>query len=361
MLNFQRTGTENYTAQIVYGLLDQSLHADYRLYFNSRRFPAELRGRADIRSMPWPRLWTHLRLSFELLAHPPDLLFVPAHVIPLWHPRSVVTVHDLGYLHHPESHSRRQRLVLDATTRWSVHAASHVIVPSHATGNDLANHYGVSSDRFSVIYHGLNERFSTISTSEADAVRIRHHLYRPYVLAVGTIHPRKNYGRLAAAVARLIERGHDIELVISGKPGWLADKVLGDLNSTKLGDRLRLLHYVPDEDLPGLYAGALVFAMPSLYEGFGLPLIEAMASGVPTVSANRSSLPEIAGNASKLFNPFSTEDIESALDSVLNRPEQAESLRSAGHLRAAEFTWSRAARQTGDVFCHVLDRTDFSE
>ena len=350
----QRTGTENYSFHLIQALLAHSSNLRYRLYFNARHPPTDLSLDAELRPIPLLRLWTHLRLSAEMLRCRPDLLFIPAHVIPLAHPRTVVTIHDLGYLHFPDTHPRRQRLMLDATTRWSARAAAHIITPSRATATDLHQHYGVQLNRISVIHHGVTDRFKPVSTVAAAQLRGNYKLDRPYVLAVGTIQPRKNYVRLATAVRRLNELGHELDLVIAGKPGWLADGVMRDLASSGLGRQLHVLDFVPDADLAALYTGAAVFAMPSLYEGFGLPLIEAMACGVPTVAARSSSLPEIAGDATELFDPQRTEQMVEAIRTVIEQPMIAANLRAAGLNRSSMFTWGSAAVQTVQLFERVL-------
>lgn len=354
MVSAERTGTENYTLNIVRALLSHDSQHRYRLYVNASEPPIDVARHADLRLMAFPRLWTHIRLSAEIARHAPDLLFVPAHVIPLLHPKSVVTIHDLGYLHHPESHPPRQRLLLDKTTRWNVRVASHVIAPSKATANDISSRLNVPSDRITTVHHGIGPEFRPATAAAIQRVRHDHQLHRPYVLTVGTRQPRKNYGRLAWAHRNLLAQGYDFDLVIAGKRGWLADAVDRDLARPGLGERLRILDYVPNGDLCPLYSGAAVVAMPSLYEGFGLPLLEAMASGTPTVVANRSSLREIAGDAAILFDPFDVEDLSTALATVLAGEELKCKLRVKGRERARRFTWESAATQTARVFTRLL-------
>ncbi len=354
MIGFDRTGTETYTYQIVQALLSEDANLAYRLYLNTKSPSLDLPQPADLRPIPFPRFWTHLRLSAEMLQRPPDLLFVPAHVVPLIHPKTIVTIHDLGYLVHPESHPRRQRMMLQATTRWSARVATHIIAPSEATAQDLRNYLRVPEDRITVIHHGVGPEFIPAPATEVQRVRRQFGLSRRYVLAVGTRQPRKNYLRLAQAVSTLLSQGHDIDLVLAGKPGWLSERVDQELQTVGLGERLRLLDYVSAGDLPALYTGAAAVAMPSLYEGFGLPLLEAMACGTPTVASDRASLSEIAGGASLLFDAMDPDDLFRALLAILRSPTLHEKLRTAGIERAARFTWSNAAVRTADVFRRVL-------
>jgi glycosyltransferase involved in cell wall biosynthesis len=174
------------------------------------------------------------------------------------------------------------------------------------------------------------------------------------VLSVGTIQPRKNYGRLALAVRTLVDAGHDIDLVISGREGWLTEQTLAEIERAGLGERLHVLGYVPDRDLPALYATAHVFALVSLYEGFGLPALEAMAAGTPTVVASGSGLPEIVGDAGIVVDPRSMNDIAGAISALLYDEERRAHHAAAGRVRAQGYTWERAAAETEAVFRRAL-------
>lgn len=349
----QRTGTENYSRQIIHGLLSEDVDWRWRLYLNApaSSFSAVLPQHAEVRSIPSARLWTHYRLSRELLTRRPDLLFVPAHVIPIVHPRAIVTIHDLGYLHVPEAHTNSQRRMLDLTTRWSAKVAHHIIAPSKRTREDLIKHYNVPETRISVIHHGVGTRFSDIEHSRVEHVLDQYGLTKPFVLAVGTIQPRKNLPMLSRAVARS-HLDHDV--VIAGKRGWMADQVVTELAATGLGDRLRIIDYVPDEDLPGLYAAADVFVQPSRFEGFGMPVLEAMASGTPVLSASGSSLTEIAGDAASLFDPDDISALVDLLEHITGDSAQRRRIIRKGLTWSAQFTWERAARQTRSIVENAL-------
>jgi glycosyltransferase involved in cell wall biosynthesis len=354
MVASERTGTETYTANIVTALLNQSDQHRYRLYLNAAGPPSDVAGRAELRLIPFPRGWTHIRLSIEMALASPDLLFVPAHVIPILHPKSIVTIHDLGYLYHPESHPPRQRWMLEKTTRWNARVAHHIIAPSAATANDLRTHLQVPDERISMIHHGVSPDFSPAQPDAIQRVRRDHHLHRPYVLSVGTRQPRKNYVRLAQAHRNLLAEGHEFDLVIAGKPGWLVDEVDRELERAGLGDHLRILDYVPNDDLCPLYSGAEVFVMPSLYEGFGLPLLEAMASGTPTIAAKRSSLVEIAGNAAVLVDPLDVGALSRALVSMVRSKEMRSTLAVEGRAQARQFSWEAAGAKTAELFARLL-------
>ncbi len=196
------TGTEVYSQRVIEALLALDSPHRFRLYLRSAP-PASAFPGADLRLIPCPRLWTHLRLSWEMARRPPDALFIPAHVLPLVHPRaSLVTVHDLGYLHFPEAHPWRQRLYLDLSTRWNARAATHIMADSEATKSDLVAHYGVPPDKITVAYPGCDESLAPVrDPATIEAVKTRHGITGDYFLYLGTLQPRKNLSRLITAFA----------------------------------------------------------------------------------------------------------------------------------------------------------------
>ncbi len=346
----QRTGTENYSSEITKHLLELDLPVRWRLYLNEAASSATFShwsALAETRPIPALRLWTHGRLSAEMVRHAPDLLFVPAHVVPLYHPPTIVTVHDLGYLRFPDAHPTAQRRMLDLSSRWSARAARHIIVPSQATKHDLVRFYGVDEHKVSVVHHGVSPRFQPAPAEQVEALRSRLELDGPYILSVGTIQPRKNFETLAKALGLLLDQGVDCPLVIAGKRGWLAERVLDRLHALRLGDRLCLLDYVSDEDLPAIYTGASCYVQPSLFEGFGMPVLEAMSCAVPVLVSNASSLPEVAGDGAIQFDPHDAEELASALHDVLTSAELRDAMAERSLERSKAFSWQRAAEQTG--------------
>jgi glycosyltransferase involved in cell wall biosynthesis len=347
-----RTGTEHYARRLIESLLALPSPHAFTLYFRHPPPPGWPPPRAaapapTLRVIPFPRLWTHLRLSFELFTRRPrpDVLFVPAHVLPLLRPLpAVVTVHDLGYRYFPGAHPPAQRRYLDWSTRFSARAAAHVLADSSATRADLARFYLIPESKVTVVYPGRDERLRPV---DPEPVRARYGLPPGYVLHVGTLQPRKNLARLMDAVAALRPRWPGLTLVLAGRPGWLSAPLLAQARANAAF--VRLLDYVPDADLPGLYAGAAVFAFPSLYEGFGFPVLEAMACGVPVVCANAASLPELAGDAALLVDPADTAALAAALDRLLADPALRQALIARGLAHIQRFTWSAAAAQTLQV------------
>lgn len=313
---------------------------------------AELSRLGAVREIPFPRFWTHLRLSAEMSLRRPDLLFVPSHVIPLAHPTAVVTIHDLGYLHEPESHPLGQRLMLDATTRWNARVARHVIAITHTTKADLVERYGIRDEKITVVHHGVSARFKPATPEEIIGVRRQFGLPDQFVLAVGTIHPRKNLGRLAAAVASARRDYPDLALVLAGRRGWMADVVLDEVRRALPAGNLKVLDYVPAQDLPALYGAAGVSAMVSSYEGFGLPVLEAMACGANVLVSDTPALVEVAGGAAEIVTAHDIASIAAGLRRILGRQVDR---RATGLDQAARFTWERTATETIDVLTKVLD------
>jgi glycosyltransferase involved in cell wall biosynthesis len=291
------------------------------------------------------RLWTHSGFGPAVWREPPDVLFVPAHVLPLGHPAaSVVTIHDLGYRHERQSHTARRRLVLEATTRWNARRATRVITPSRSTARDIEESYGVERDRIDVIYHGLDHaRFRELPDSEVEPVLERLGIRRPYLLFLSTVQPRKNVSRLVSAFEAL-ER-EDLTLVVAGGDGWMSASINQRIaRSTRAASIIRL-GYVTNADVPALYNGAAAFVLPSLYEGFGMGVIEAMACGCPVVTSSASSLPEVASGAALIVDPTSVESIRDGIATAL-QTDQSRRLKNAGLRRARHFTWERAALET---------------
>ena len=351
----QPTGTEHYARGLIRALLEQESEHRWRLYFNTPP-PKDLFSPSpcvEWRVIPWPRMWTHLRLALELARHPPDVLCVPSHVLPLICPvPGVVTVHDLGYRLYPEAHTRFDRWYLDWTTRRHTRVAAHLLADSEATKRDLVRHYGADPQRITVVYPGLDPLFRPVEDPRRlAAVRSRYGLAPVYIVHVGTLQPRKNLMRLLDACERLPQRlpaSHPVpQLVLVGKRGWLAEPIVARVQA--MGTRVRWLGHVAREDLPALLSGARALVMPSLYEGFGFPVLEAMACGTPVVASNASSLPEVAGDAALLIDPHDTEALSAALARVLTDPELCQVLRQRGLQRAQHFTWQAAAAKTLQV------------
>ena len=352
----QPTGTERYSRQLIRHLLrlaEQGEGDRHFILYTRRMAEPELSSGGNhyqLRHIPFPRLWTHLRLSCEMALHGPDVLFVPAHVIPLVHPRaSVATVHDLGHLYFPEAYPKGTLRYLAWSTRHNVRSAAHLLADSETTKADLVQHFSVDPQLVTVVYPGVDPVFQErCHQPEGDSALAKYGIRGPYLLYVGALQPRKNVGRLIEAFAR-VKGTHRLQeqLVLAGPMGWLPEGVIRRLEG--VGEDVVLTGYVPEKDLVSLYAGATAFVLPSLFEGFGMPVVEAMASGAPVLVADTSALPEVVGDAGVLFDPYDTDELAEALARVCADREFREQLRSRGRERAKRFTWEEAARTTLQV------------
>ncbi len=358
-LRAQRTGTERYALEIIQHLLTlpEARQHQWRLYVDHQPTDDEpwatgdLPSHAELCVLPAAKMWTHRVLAAEILQRPPDMLFVPSHLLPLVLPPrrlppSVVTVHDLGYYYFPAAHPWRQRLYVDWGTRWSVTVATSVIAVSHATAADLQQRMGTHECKIHVVHEAANAL--PMPTGQAiDALRTLYALDRPYALYVGTIQPRKNLVRLLTAYEQLCQRGELLfDLVLAGNAGWLSQEIVAHAKQSLVAERIHLLGYVPDAELPALMAGALLFAFPSLYEGFGLPILEAQSLGVAVMTAKGSSLPEVAGDAALYVDPTDVEAIAQAMLRLSQDETLRQELIAAGHRNVQRFSWTKSAAET---------------
>lgn len=349
------TGTERYSRRIVERLLnDYPDDFRYRLYFNEHPPQSAIPENVDVRTLPARRLWTHMRLRRELQQNPVDALFVPSHVLPLQHPeRSIVTIHDLGFHFEPESHTVASRAQLRATTLWNVWQACHLIAISQSTKHDIADIYGVSPGDITVIHHGVDEQFRLIERDQVERYRRAARLPGKFILFLGTIQPRKNLERLIEAFEGLAGADPDLHLVLAGNQGWLSSRILKRAGASSVSRRIRFVGRIPDEQMPLLYNASAVFTLPSLYEGFGLPALEAMACGKPVVISDRGALPELAGADARIINPLDVGALAEALRSALNAKDGNAAI-DARIEHARRYSWKDSARRTRDTIWNVV-------
>ncbi len=306
-------------------------------------------------------LWQRLRAPVPIQAitgridlfHSPDFVLPPTGRTP-----AVLTVHDLSFLRVPQHFVPGFRDYLEAAVPRAIRKAQHILADSESTRRDLVELLKVEPDKISVIYPGVEERFAPVS--DADVLRSvadRYRLPGSFVLGLGTQQPRKNFEGLIKAFSSLISGDAgasefaDLHLVIGGGSGWMHEDILHTVRRCGLEERVRLAGFVRDQDLPALYTLASVFAFPSWYEGFGLPVLEAQACGTPVVAANNSSLPEVVGDdGGVLVDAADTDELGRALSVVLTDAGRRASLISAGHKQSARFRWENAAQQLLAVY-----------
>ncbi len=307
--------------------------------------------RATLLTPPHHR-WEQLTLPLELLRTRPNLLHSPDFIPPFrrWCP-AVITIHDLGFLLFPETLTDESRRYYGQVGR-AVRSAERIIAVSHSTACDLAERLGVTS-RVRVIHNGIGAEFRPRTAAEVAAARRQYGLDKPYILFLGTLEPRKNVVTLLRAF-RAVRARHDVQLALAGRRGWLYQPIFDEIERLGLGRDVRIIDNARADRFPALYSGASAFAYPSLYEGFGLPPLEAMACGTPTAVADTSSLPEVVGDAALLHPPTDHLALAEALLRLLEDETLRADLRRRGLARATRFTWQEAARQTLDVYKEAL-------
>jgi glycosyltransferase involved in cell wall biosynthesis len=340
------TGTEIYARSIIEALAASREERVIRVYANAIDAPPWLPDGVEWRGIPFPRLWTHWRLRQALRRERPDLAFIPSHVLPIaLGLKSVVTIHDVGHRREPQSYTRSARWYLEATTRYTARRASRLIAVSQSTADDLARFYGVPGGRISVVHSGVDPRMRPQDPSRVDEVLARLEIGGAYFLYVGRNHPRKNLGMLRRAFDEARRRGLQAELVLAG-PG----------HGNASAGAVHTLPYVPPDDLPALYAGAIALTLPSRFEGFGFPALEAMRCGTAVIASTAGALPEIIGTAGILLNPDDAGAWSQAILELAHDPALQRRLIAAGAARSADFTWEAAAAKTWGVLDGVARR-----
>lgn len=287
-----------------------------------------------------------------------DVLFCPVNVVPLLaRVLSVVTVHDLAFLAHPDAFHNAKRRYLTVMTRLSVRRARQVIAVSGHTRDDLVRYFRVRPERITVIPNAADARFRPADDPHAiTQFKAKNNLPDRVILFVGTLEPRKNLRRLIEAFASLGDDDAETKLVIVGASGWLTSDLAPLVRERGLSNRIIFTGYVEDDDLPHWYQVATVFCYPSLYEGFGLPVLEAMACGTPVVTSRTSSLPELVGGAAVLVDPTDVAALARALKTVLADESRRQSMSQAGLARARAFSWERTAAATLAVIRNAARR-----
>jgi glycosyltransferase involved in cell wall biosynthesis len=269
--------------------------------------------------------------------------------------QKVVTLHDMTPFSMPQFHWSLKGRYYRTFIRQTVLHADKLIFVSHSTERDFVARFGKPRGSTNVVHLGKSEAFRpNFDPAELLQVREKYRLVEPFVLYVGTIEPRKNLTRLVQAFALVQERHPGLQLVIAGMKGWMYDDLMETIQRLNLSSSVVFTGFIPEEDKPALIAAATVFAYPSLYEGFGIPVLEALACGTPTLTSNVSSLPEVAGDAAVSIEPTNTEDISSALERLLSDDALRTRLRDASLRQAAKFTWDKTAQGTLEAYAGAL-------
>ncbi len=299
--------------------------------------------------------WTQWVLPAMIRREPVALVHFPFYTMPLLLDRpSVVTIHDITFSLHPEWFPWKARISFAALAPWSARRARLVLTVSECSRRDLIARYGLDPSRVAAVPLAADRSFTPRSAAEVREVTGRLGLATPYLLHLGSLHPRRNLERLLEAFALLADRRPDLRLVLAGRVEAPWTRIEPIVAARAPAGRVIHLGYAREEDLPALITGAAALVFPSLYEGFGLPVLEAMACGTPVVTSNVSSLPEVAGEAALLVDPRSPAAIASAVTSILDEPALARRLREEGLKRAGRFSWRLTAERTLEAYRSVL-------
>ena len=356
-------GAAVYTCELARALAAVDSENEYVIFARGTHFDDLPAMRPGVRvlkvrapSRPLRLLWEQTVLPWRLRQLRIDVLHSPHHTTPLapCGYRRVVTFHDLTFFLLPERYPTTRRLYFQTMTRLSARVAAAVIVPSEAVKGDVMRILGLPRERVFVIPEAAGPAFHPQDAVAIEAVRRRYGLEGPFLLSVGSLEPGKNRERLLQAFARLRARGLTHTLVVAGQRAWRYEGEAPLAQQLGLADSVRFLGHVPQADLPALYSAAEVFVFPSLYEGFGLPALEALACGTPVVSSNVSALPEVVGDAALQVPPLDVEALTDAMERLLRDDGLRSDLRERGLARAAQFSWEKAARQTVEVYQRVV-------
>lgn len=344
------TGVELYSVKLIQGIIEHFKRDQEHeiILYSPRKLMLYKANNIVHRIMPFKRLWTKVRFSWEMLRAKPDVLFVPSHVLPYFAPkRSVITVHDVAFMHLRSAYSWFQYWYLRRETKRAVENASTIIVPSEATKRDLKHFFGCDDAKIRVIYHGIDAKTLNLDVKFEEEVLEKMHLKRSdnFMLFVGRLEAKKNILRLVKAFLKFKEKFPNWKLILAGTRGDGFNKILKEAMKVDALEHILMPGYVTENEKHVLLKHCNAFVFPSLYEGFGFPILEAYAYGKPVVTSKTASIPEVAGDSCIYVNPHTIESIEEGLERlVLNPPDF-----SGQRAQIEKFKWSACINKTVDV------------
>ncbi len=356
---YRRAGIHVYISQLLNHLPQEEETLTYHIFTNSRGEISPMPGRTiESSRLPTQRpivriLWEQMLWPLAAARQKLDLLHSPAFVTPVIKTRpAIVTVYDLSFIHYPERFPPLQRAYLTSQTRRSCHQARRVVTISASGRQDVHECFGLPLDKIEVVHPGVESIFCPVPADEVEAFRKREQLPNQFILHVGTLQPRKNIPLLISAFARLEQP--ELELVLVGGKGWSYQEIYDKVTELGLEKRVRFAGYVPDDELPLWYNAASVLVLPSVYEGFGMPVAQAMACGTPVIAAETSSLPEAAGGAARLFDPQDEMALAEQMVTVLDDSQIAAKMRQQGLTQAQHFSWQQAGQKMAAIYQRTL-------
>jgi glycosyltransferase involved in cell wall biosynthesis len=361
----QQGGNETYIRNLITALAELDQTHEYTLYFSVAAAAEVWRNRyanfaVRLLPPPTPLVRVPLALALELRRRPVDVLHVQYTAPPFCPAPVVTTIHDLAFEHLPETFTRRGKAQLRLTVRRTARHAAHILTVSEFSRQDIIKTYHLPPGKITVTHNGCEAQFTPQPAAEREAATIKQKfgIARDYLLAVGSLQPRKNLVRLLRAYAQLREQQPDfqLQLVIVGRQLWLYQEILREIRQQNFVADVIVTGYASDADLPALYRSAVALLYPSLFEGFGLPPLEAMACGTPVITSNSSSLPEVVGDAALLVNPYDESELAQAMWRITNDAALRSQLSQAGLQQAKRFTWAAAAEKTWAVYQAIIEQ-----
>ncbi|MBU4347857.1 glycosyltransferase family 4 protein [Patescibacteria group bacterium] len=357
----EKTGAEEYSYQLIkhIKLMDLDDHQIFLYTRNGSKIDFDFPKNFFVKEINHNKFWTQIGLSLEMKKNPVDALLVPSYAIPIIHPKNTIaTVHGLEYKYFPECYSAKDRALLKLNTLLNVKWSSKIIASSENTKRDLMKFYGVESEKIRVIYHGVRSIEYPMPAGRQEVLSIKRLNKGVFnVLFIGRLEKRKNLVNLIKAFeifkkrykkTRCLPTGRQaiIKLILAGKSGFGFDEIRKAIFESPNKNDIILKGYVSEKEKEELYKSADVFIMPSLYEGFGLPILEAMSYAIPVICSGNSSFPEVAGNAGLLVDPNNTQEIAEALNKILSNADFREEMIKRGFENAKKFSWEKCARET---------------
>jgi len=348
-----KTGVENYSTQLLHWLKKFDRKNQYILYTPKASDPEFLALPCNfkIKEIYFPRLWTQIRLSWQIIRDKPDILFIPSHVMPfLCRTKCIVTIHDVAFKKFPRDYSWFSRWYLDITTKFAVKKAYKIITISESTKNDLINIYKAEPKKIKVVYMGFGDdnQKSKVRNREIDFGKIKNkfNIKKDYLFYLGRIESKKNLVNLIKAFYELLAQEEDLQLVLAGKAGFGFEEVKKTIKDYSLDNRVIITGYISNKEKECLLRSALVFTFISLYEGFGIPVLEAMNAGVPCVLSRIPVFKELFSDSAILVDHRNIEKISKGILKVLKDNKKREELVRKGKNLVKKFSWERCARET---------------
>jgi len=345
----EKTGIEEYSYQLIRNLamMDLKSHQIFLYAKKNSVIDFNLPDNFKLKIISLNKLWTQIGLASEMMKNKPDILFVPSYTIPQTHPaKTIVTIHGLEYKYFPECYSIKERLFLELNTLFSIKWSSKIIVPSESTKRDLIKFYGVEDSKIKVVYHGVRSQ----KFIKSKVHKVKNNEFN--ILFVGRLEKRKNIVNLIKAF-EVFKKSYELratsyKLILVGKAGFGFQEIKKAIQESFFSKDIILKNYISEAEKDELYKKADLFVLPSFYEGFGLPILEAMSYGVPVICSNNSSLPEVAGDAALLVDPNNIQEISEAMSKVFNDDLRNKMIKK-GFENVERFSWEKCARETMNV------------